>query len=186
MIAGHDLGYCWSGPEHLPGCATSVDDIENADPEERKRASEVHEFTKTFFAGSSRIFLGGRTQTSSAVYAASSVRHRCFAHCKELSNNKSKTSTSSEADFGNAFRLTEPHAKFPCVPCFLPSDLPGIQCRSYRVSRKCRTAIQRKNQIAPPINATNTIALAAPIASRFGSLVDALSESYKSRRVRAT
>jgi len=92
MIAGHDLGYCWSGPEHLPGCATSVDDIENADPEERKRASEVHEFTKTFFAGSSRIFLGGRTQTSSAVYAASSVRHRCFAHCKELSNNKSKTS----------------------------------------------------------------------------------------------
>jgi len=165
--------------------ARSVGEVEIAGPEKRKSASEVREFTKTFFAGS-RILLREDPDRLSSLREVSSARHRCIAHCKELSNNKSKTSTSSEAGFGSVFRLKSLNTKFPNVPCFLPSDLPGIQCRSHRVSRKCRTAIQRKNQIAPPMSATSTIALAAPIASCFGSLVDALSESYKSRWIRAT
>ena len=125
MIAGHDLGYRWSGPEHLPGCATSVDEIEIADPGKRKSASEVRELPRHSLRGQAGSCWEVRTQTGSAVFAASSVRHRCFAHCKELSNNKSKTSTSSEAGFGNAFRLTTPDAKFPNFPCFLPSRLAG-------------------------------------------------------------
>lgn len=50
----------------------------------------------------------------------------------------------------------------------------------------CEKTFHRRNQIPPPMNAAKVIALATAIASCFGSLLDALSESYKERWVRAT
>jgi hypothetical protein len=48
-------------------------------------------------------------------------RHRRFAHCKELSNNKKQNRPHNGSDFGSAFKLVanELSTRATIVPCFL-------------------------------------------------------------------